>query len=317
MFTKIAGTLVLGCCLLVSSFSAEPLHAGNEVTIRFGTLPVLQALPLFVAMENGIFSKKGIKVDIVPFSNASEKDIALFCGAIDGYFGDLLTPLVLKGNGRNVVIVAGNYDTRLDRRMFAILAKPGNNLSSLTQLAGVPVALSSNSVIDYVTEYLLKAAGLPEDKIAKLESKNIGIRMQMLMSGQVEAATLPEPLVTAALGKGASVLADDSGLAFSQTVLVFERSFIDKNRNLVRAFLDAVTDANEIVNSKADSVREVMVKHVLLPEALRTTYPVPRFPKLFVPDSVTVQTIAEWLKSRKVVREDISYSQVVDGSFLQ
>jgi NitT/TauT family transport system substrate-binding protein len=317
MFIKIVRSLIFGCFLCLSLISPSLLCAGDEPTIKFGALPVLQALPLFVAMENSLFVKKGVKVEIVPFSNASEKDIAMSSGAIDGYFGDLLTPLVLKGNGKEVVIVAGNYDTRLDRRMFAILAKPGNNLSSLTQLADVPVALSSNSVIDYVTEYLLKAAGLPEEKIAKLESKNIGIRMQMLMSGQVEAATLPEPLVTAALAKGASLLADDSGLAFSQTVLVFQKSFVEKNRNLVKAFLDTVTDANEIVNSKADMVREIMVKHVLLPQALRTVYPVPHFPKLFVPDRATVQTVAEWLKSRKVIREDISYSQVVDGSFLQ
>ena len=76
-------------------------------------------------------------------------------------------------------------------------------------------------MIDYVTETLLKSKGVPKDKYMTVETKNIGLRMQMLLSGQVEAATLPEPLVTAAIAKGAVLLADDSGLAASQTILAF------------------------------------------------------------------------------------------------
>jgi len=203
---------------------------GGGVKIRFGSLPVLQALPLYVAQDTGIFKKNGVDVDLIIFNTASEKDIALSTGSIDGYFGDLVTPLVLRGNGRNVVIAAANYDTRYDRRMFAILGKPGAPYKTAADLSSIPVAVSSNSVIDFVTEHLLRTSGVPAEKIEFLESKNIGLRMQMLLSGQVEAATLPEPLVTAAAAKGAAVLADDAGLATSQTVLVFSRLFADRHK---------------------------------------------------------------------------------------
>jgi len=291
-------------------------HGQDRVTTRFGTLPVLQALPLYVAQEEGLFGEAGVNVELIPFNTAAEKDIAMTTGNIDGYFGDLFTPTVIKGNGVDVLIVATNYDTRADRRMFAVLAKPGGKHKSVSDLAGVPVAVSSNSVIDFVTERLLTAGGVPVGKVAKVESKNIGLRMQMLLSGQVEAATLPEPLVTAAAAKGAKIVADDKGVPQSQTVLVFSGAFARKHSNAVKAFLKAVAKANRSINERPDSVRAVMVKNVRLPGFLKASYPVPHFPQLHAPTKETFGVVVAWLVKRGVVKKPVKYEDVVDGSFL-
>ena len=58
-----------------------------SVTIQFGTLPVIQALPLFVAAEKGYFKDAGLDVELVPFNSAMEKDVAMSAGQISGYFG--------------------------------------------------------------------------------------------------------------------------------------------------------------------------------------------------------------------------------------
>jgi NitT/TauT family transport system substrate-binding protein len=305
--------LLVAAALVVPGFAAEPAGA----KIRFGALPVLQALPLFVAQEKGLFGKAGVDVDLVPFNTAAEKDIALTAGSIDGCFADLFTPLVLAGNGVGILIVATNYDTRQDRRMFAVLGKPGGKYKTVKDLAQVPVAVSSNSVIDYVTESLLVAGGVPKKEIATVESKNIGLRMQMLLTGKVEAATLPEPLVTAAVAKGAVLLADDKGLEASQTVLVFGRDFAEKNPSAVKRFLAAVREANTLINGKPDEVRGIMVKNVRLPGPLKERYPVPGFPDLHSPDAKTFDQVLKWLESRMTFRNPITYRDVVDGKYLQ
>jgi NitT/TauT family transport system substrate-binding protein len=140
--------------------------------------------------------------------------------------------------------------------------------------------------------------------------------MQMLLSGQVEAATLPEPLVTAAIAKGATLLGDDSGLKGSQTVLVFAGTFLKERPDAVKAFLGAVNEANALINSQPDAVRGVMVEHVRLPDALKEKYPVPRFPQLHAPDKESVLSVAEWLKKRGIIQPTLTYEQVVDGSFI-
>jgi NitT/TauT family transport system substrate-binding protein len=310
------GVILILAMLFPGQAGEDRAVAAEAAKIRFGALPVLQALPLYVAQDSGLFAKSGVGVEIIPFNTAAEKDIALSTGSVDGCFADLVTPLVLKGNGRDILIIATNYDTRRDRRMFAVLGKPGGKYKSVSDLAGVPVAISSNSVIDYVTEHLLTSGGVPLDRVDRVESKNIALRMQMLLSGQVEAATLPEPLVTAATARGAVLLADDSGLAESQTVLVFSGPFLKAHPNEVKAFLKALGEANRLINGQPDSVRPVMVEHVQLPEPLKASYPVPRFPELQAPDKKAVQVIAEWLKKRGVISSALFYEQVVDASFI-
>lgn len=308
--------ILIVCICLAASLSMGEAPGSKGTTIRFGALPVLQALPLYVAQDKGFFARSGVRVELIPFNTASEKDIALATGAIDGYFGDLVTPTVLKGNGRDVAIVATNYDTRQDRRMFGILSKPGGKYKTVSDLVGVPIAVSSNSVVDYVTQTLLVSSGVPADKVATVEAKNIGLRVQMLLSGQVEAATLPEPLLTAAVAKGAALLADDSGLPASQTVLAFAGPFLRNHPNEVKAFLKAVNEAQRLINSQPDTVRAVMVEHVRLPDALRDSYPVPRFPDLHAPDKDAVLNIAGWLRKRGVIRPELTYEQIVDASFI-
>lgn len=308
--------LMIVAAMLVCSAGVGRCDESGACEIRFGTLPVLQALPLFVARDMGLFAKAKLKVELVPFNTASERDIALTAKTIDGDIGDLFAAAILRGNGLDIAVVATNYDSRTGGRMFAILAKPGSKHSALKDLAGVPVGISSHSVNHYVTERLMELSGVATERIETVESKNIGLRLQMLVSGMLEAATLPEPLATAAVSKGALALGDDSGLSVTQTVLMFSGSFLKERPDCVKAFVRAVGEANDLINSRPDSVRKVMVDNCQLPEALADKYPVPRFPILQVPDRDTVKSATEWLGKQGVLRKETAYEQLVNPSFL-
>ena len=72
----------------------------------------------------------------------------------------------------------------------------------------------------------------------------------MLLSDQVPAAGLPEPLVTLAEMKGARILIDDAGPGLSVTVLAFRDDFLNSHPAAVKAFLAAVEKASAYVNKK-------------------------------------------------------------------
>lgn len=290
--------------------------AAQSSEIRFGVLPVLQALSLYVAGDMKLFEKEGLKVELIPFHAAADKDIALAAKSLDGNFGDLLTTVTLVGNRVPVTIVATNYYPEGGRRMFALVGKPGCSYGCAGDLSQVPVALSSHTVSHYVTKQLLVSAGVPEHSVQTIESKDIGLRMQMLVTGKVEAATLPEPLATAAVARGAVLLADDSRIPLSQTVLTFSTPFLKAHGNMVRAFLRAVGAANRLIDAQPESARAVMAANVRLPEFLKATYPVPRFPALQVPREEAFAEAVDWLARQGVLRSRPQYQQVVDPSFL-
>lgn len=291
--------------------------SANPGQITFGTLPVIQALPIFVAQETGLFKAEGLEVEIVPFRTALDKDVAMTAGRIEGYFGDLFTPIILRANSMDVRIVARNFRTTGEDRLFAVLAGPKSEIKSAAGLSDIPIAVSTNTIIEYVTSSLLLKAGIPNDKITFMETKNIPIRFQMLLSGQVEAATLPEPLVTMAVKKGCRVLADDSRTELSSTVLVFSHKTIKRKPEDIRAFIIAVNNAVDLINSGFTGVRDIMVRNCNIPEPLREVFPIPQFPKSDLPAKKNVTEAVNWLYQRQVLKSKPGYKELVDPGFVE
>ncbi|PKN75309.1 MAG: hypothetical protein CVU52_06145, partial [Deltaproteobacteria bacterium HGW-Deltaproteobacteria-10] len=220
-FIKITAILLTICILgvVTKGYSKEitDKKPAIPVVMKFGTIPVLQSLPLFVAAEKGFFKEQGLQVEIILFNSAMEKDVALSSGQIAGYFGDIMTPLVLQANGIGVKIVAANFNTSSEQRMFAILSSPHSKNKNLEEVARQGIATSSNAIPEYLIIRLLQSQNINKNNITLIDVKNIPIRLQMLLSNQVSAALLPEPLATLAEKKGAKALIDDRAKGLSTT----------------------------------------------------------------------------------------------------
>jgi NitT/TauT family transport system substrate-binding protein len=309
----ILATQCLWCC----SPAGQEKGAKPSPPIQFGTLPVIQALPLFVAAEKGYFKEAGLNVELVPFNSAMEKDVAMSAGQISGYFGDMITPMVLTANGTLVKIVATYFNIKNEQRMFAILAAPKYQKKDLQSLASAGIACSSNTMLDYLMTRLLGKRGIAANKINLVEVKSIPIRLQMLMSDQVPAAILPEPLVTLAEMKGAQVIIDEKGTGMSPTVLVFSDQFLAKNPDTVKAFLKVVQKANDFINQNPDQVRPIMNRECKMPEPLHQSFTIPKFPKLNVPRNEEVMDVYGWLREKNVIKTEMAYGQFVAEGYVQ
>jgi NitT/TauT family transport system substrate-binding protein len=319
MMKRSIGLLVLISFIAAVSF---PLHCraekGKESSsapvIHFGTLPVLQALPLFVASDRGFFKDEGIVVNLLLFNSAMEKDVAFTSGQLSGYFGDMMTPMVLKANNIPISMVVTIYNTGQTQRMFAILGSPKLPRKELKAAAETGIATSSNTILEYLTVRLSGSKGIPANKLNLIEIKNIPVRLQMLVTGQVPAAILPEPLATLAEMKGAKVLADDRGLGLSATVLAFGDQFLSRYPKTVKAFLRAVDKASTYIKEHPDEVRAIMNRECKVPEPLQKTFPIPRFQKLTTPEADQVMDVYRWLREKGIIKRDMTYTQMVaDG----
>ena len=310
---RIQAITVLLIFLLTVGTLPAPSRADEEIS--FGVLPVMQALPLFVAQEKGLFLEEGIQVSLIPFRSGLEKDAAMAAGQTQGYFGDMLTSMILGANQMPVSMVATVFNTAGDQRMFAVLAAPGTGKPSLSDLALKGIAGSSNTVIEYVTTKLLDRE-TPGASLNMIETKNILARMPMLLQGQVAGAVLPEPLVTLVEGKGATVVADDRGLGITSTTLLFTREFIDNNRSDVMAFLRAVSRASASINKDPEMARPIMIKYARIPEPLQQSIAIPVFIPPSVPEKELVMDAYNWLRGKDVLKKELTYDEMVDGSLL-
>jgi NitT/TauT family transport system substrate-binding protein len=283
--------------------------------ISFGVLPTVQALPLFVAAERGFFSGEGLDVELVPFRSGLEKDAAMAAGRTQGYFGDMFTSIILDANQMPVRMIATVFNTTGSQRMFAVLAAPGTGKPGLGQLAREGIAGSSNTVIEYITEKLLEKAA-PGTGLKLVETKDILARVPMLLGGQVPGAVLPEPLVSFAESRGATVVSDDRGLGITPTTLLFTREFIESNPDKVRAFLRATAMGAALIGTQPVTVRPIMIRHTRIPEPLQDSFPIPEFGPPSLPDEELVMDAYRWLRGRGILKKELTFEEMVRADLL-
>lgn len=299
-----------------SSPAPEATLAPAKITVRFGTLPILDAVPAHIAQKEGYFSALNVEVEIIPFNSAVERDTALLVGQIDAGLNDLPSGLLLNKDGPKAKIVRMAMRSTPQRAQYSILASPNANIASVADLKGKEVAISSNSVIEYVTDKLLSDAGLKSDDVKKTEIVAMPLRMQMLSEGQVAAAVLPEPLATLARNQGARLVVDDHGTSYGHSVVLFSQKMVTEKADGIKRFLAAWEQGVEAFNRDSEKYRTVMNEAARVPEPLRTTLTFPVYPTASVPAAAEVESVARWLVGKGILKDALPYAQVVDGSFL-
>jgi NitT/TauT family transport system substrate-binding protein len=279
--------------------------------LRLGTLPVVDTLPLLVGEAEGLFAAQGLALELVPFESALERDAALQAGQLDGYFGDLLNTILLIQAGQPLRIVTTAFHTHPDYRMFGIALAPGSTLKGLNELAGKPVAISRATVIEYLLDRILAAQGYPAGYVDKLEIKKIPIRLQMLLADQVDAALLPEPLLTLAESKGARVVADDRSLDTSETIVALDTTRLGQDATLAPRFLAAYGAAVARINADPEAYKELLVAKTRFPMPVKGRFRVPAFPAPMPPAKADVAEVQDWLVQNGLTPSRLAYNAIV------
>lgn len=282
--------------------------------IRIGVLPTEDSLPLWVAEQQGLFRKAGIDVKIVTFQAAQERDAAFASGSIDAYMGDIIASAMLEAGGSPVSLVTVMLGATPEQGRFGIVAKPGSKATKLADLTGVPIGTSSASIQEYVVDRLMTSAGVPADKVKKEIVPKVPVRLELLMSGKLEAAALPEPLLSLAEKQGALLIADDTkGENLTQTVLGVSDKYLALPGGMVTVgrLLDVWDEAVDVVNADSDAWRALLVEKARLPEPIKDTYAVNEYPKSQAPTEQMVTPVLQWMRAKGLLKGDVSYADLV------
>ncbi|MFH0994012.1 MAG: MetQ/NlpA family ABC transporter substrate-binding protein [Pseudomonadota bacterium] len=297
--------------LLILLIMAFPAISSSGEKLGFGILPVVDVLPLLVGQEKGLFEKEGIDLELISFQSALERDAALQAGRLDGYFGDILNTVLLVQSGEQLKIIATAFHTHPQHRMFGIAVAPGSGISDPAGIKGKEVAISSATVIEYLLDKLLDTRSMSPKDVTKQEIKKIPIRLQMLLSGQVTAALLPEPLLTLAETHGAGVILDDRNLDTALTVLAVNLKSRPAISALVPKFLKAYDAAVDMINENPALFKELLITKTQFPMAVKDKYPVPVFPARARPAEADVQAVQDWLLKNGLIKIRIPYTGMV------
>jgi NitT/TauT family transport system substrate-binding protein len=277
----------------------------ENIKIRFGILPVIDTLPLQVAEREGLFAEHGLDVTLVRFMSALERDTAMQTGQIDGYFGDLVATYLLLDRGVPMHIALTSWRTTPGHPMFGIALSPADRDRNLAGMRGRSLALSKSTVMEFLADKLEDHLGVKHDYFERLEVKKMPIRLQMLLTDQVDSALLPEPLLSLARLKGGSVLATAEDLDLPLTVLCLHKRYFDNNGAAYGQFLAAYREAVRRLAENPEKYRALMAETCRIPKPLVSKFPVYPFPEPALPTIAELNEVQDWMIAKGLLKERV------------
>ncbi len=296
---------------------ATATHAPSTTgSLRIGVLAITDVVPFYIAQEQGYFTKQGLTVELVPTSSAAERDQLMITQQIDGELNDLVSTVLFNKDKSNIKIVRTARQAFPDAAEYWILAPKDSPIKTPQDLKGKEIAISQNTVIEYVTDRLLELEGVPTAEIKTTNVPPIATRMQVLAQGQVAAATLPDPFASLAILQGARIVVDDTKHPeVSVSVISFRTDVVEKRADAVRKFLAGYDQAIQDIRTRPNQFRNTLIEKGRVPDQLKDKYQFPPFPDPGIPTKAQWDDVVKWATEHKLITSPVTFESSVDGGF--
>lgn len=308
----------LACILLLAALLTGCVQApADDHKLKLSLIPVLDTIPVFVAQQNGYFRELGIEVEGVPVKSPQEQNALVQAGQVDGMLTDLVVVGVFNKQTPQVKAVYTARRPFPNAPLFRVLAAPNSAIRGPADVKGVPIGISQNTVIEYLTSRLLEGAGLKPEDVKGEEVNAIPVRFEQLMNGNLKAATLPDPLAQGAIAGGARLVIDDTGRPeLSQSVLAFRIEVLQNKPDSVRKFLIAWEKAVQEINAHPEKYQGLLIEQGRVPKTIENSYRMPPFPGRGIASEAEVADVIAWMRAKGLVNRPVPYADMVDRTFL-
>ena len=180
----------------------ETKRTTRKADLRVAVMPTLDALPLFIAKERGLFEKENLNVALVPFTAHMDVDTALVGGSVDMAFTDIVRTEKLMADKR----VGLHYLTATELHWYLITNRTAR-INRLEQFGDKMVAMTRLSATEWLTNKTFDEVKT-KAQVYGVQINDIDVRLKMLLNNEMDAEWLPEPQATAALAAGHKKLLD-------------------------------------------------------------------------------------------------------------
>lgn len=232
--------LILMVSVLIVIVAPVTVPAQERFLVSYAGFGGFQA-PAWAAKDLGLFSKYGLSTELVMIPGSARGTQALLGGST--HFGQIDgTALIAAINqGADLVLIAAS----LNKFPFSLVVQ--KNIMRPADLIGKKVGIVALGGAHEVSMILaLKEWNIPRQSVTLLTSGPAANRLVALSSGALDATLLAPPETGEAARMGLPTLAHLTELkaaAFPMNVIATRRSFLDKNRDVVKRFLQAYSEA--------------------------------------------------------------------------
>lgn len=289
---------------------ASASHAAEKVIVAFTGASDYAAA--FVAKDKGIFEKHGLDVELQLVANGGASTAAVTSGSAQ--FGGVTPSVMLpaRANGLSIGIAAGALVSPSGSR-GGLLARQGLDLSDPAAFNGKTVGVPGlNGALHVLSRKWLADKGVDVSKVnfvevtfAQMPDALRGQQVDLVASadpfyGRIESAGVGSPVADIL-----SIVPD--GTLFSFYAATSE--WADANPSTLKAFRDALIEAEAVIASDVDATRAAIGNYVKLPPEMLKALPKPNVKAIVTPDQISPWI--EMARQQGMISADIDRSEVI------
>lgn len=259
----------LGAATLTAA--ALPARAQGTTKIVFGFTAVTDFATVFVAKEEGYFTKRALDVEpkFIPLNStipaALQSDSLTIGGPTPSVF------LQAVDGGLDLVLVAGGGLTAKSITGFGLVARAGSGIKNAQDCVGKKIGVPGLGAFLHVTfRAWLKDQGVDYRKVNFVEAA-FPQHADLLRGGSVDAVVSADPFMSRITESGAGYVASYYSTFLpegNQTIVhAARRDWAEKNPQAVRGFRESLVEAAAFMGqAKNDArVRAAIGKYIKLP----------------------------------------------------
>lgn len=274
--------------------------AASDMTMEIGIMPAVDSAPILLAREKGFFAEEGLDIKIDVYTNAVNRQTALQTNELDGAMTDLIAFVNNVNNGFPVKITTSTDGS------FPILVS-----KDFDEKEEVEIGMMEVSVSNFLSEQFLGE----QYKLNKIFVPAIPARLEMVKSGQLEMAVIPEPLASTAELAGLEKRVYKNEYDFMPEAMIFTEKALTEKDAAVAAFHRAYNRAVKEIKQDDGEAREVLIKSLGLPEAIKDLIAMPEYHLTRVPTEAYLNRVIEWIEKTDGSEINIDYNQVVEEKY--
>ena len=174
-------------------------------------------------------------------------------------------------------------------------------------MKGRSLALSKSTVMEFLADKMEDHLGVNRGHFSQVEIKKMPIRLQMLMTDQVDSALLPEPLLSLARLKGGGLLATAENLDLPLTVLCLHENYFKNNGDAYTRFIAAYREAVQRLADAPEDYRQLMAETCRIPKPLVSEFPVYPFPAPALPTTAELDEVQAWMLEKGLLKTKVAH----------
>ncbi|MFC5054727.1 ABC transporter substrate-binding protein [Saccharothrix xinjiangensis] len=299
----------LTACGLLPGTDGDDRPEVERNTLRIGVLPVVDVAPLRLALNEKLFERAGLQVQLVTVGDETE-GIKQLDTTLDITWGSHVNLLRAFAEGTQLQLQGEAYQAGSNTMALVTL---DNAYDSPDKLASPRIAVNTlGNIGALTTTTMLRTAGVEKQGI-RLQEMPFEQMVDAMRAGTVDAAWMTEPFITQAQrNAGARVLADTAigpTKDFPVSGYASSKKFAEANPRTLTLFRQVLRDAQEAASNDKLSVQDVLTSYMDVDQQTAALVSIGTFPLSLNP--ARLQRVADMMDTEEVLPERLEISDML------